>query len=122
MSTSSSALVCLVTFVGLAGSFFFSVFVQHVTPGAFAAGMTLLTGRSEVSLAIVKGALFGSSVALIAHGKVATRALTTRSGADAKARCASSRVRADIRESSDHVAGRNSPYLSTPVTSAVAEW
>ncbi len=34
----------LVIVVGLAGGFFFSVFVQHVTPGAFVAGLTLLTG------------------------------------------------------------------------------
>jgi phospholipid/cholesterol/gamma-HCH transport system permease protein len=62
----AASLVSLVTIVGLAGSFFFSVFVQHVTPGAFAAGMTLLTGYSDVILGIVKGALFGMAAALIA--------------------------------------------------------
>jgi phospholipid/cholesterol/gamma-HCH transport system permease protein len=62
----AAALVSLVTIVGLAGSFFFSVFVQHVTPGAFAAGMTLLTGLPDVILGAVKGALFGMSAALIA--------------------------------------------------------
>jgi phospholipid/cholesterol/gamma-HCH transport system permease protein len=62
----ASALVSLVTVVGLAGSFFFSVFVQHVTPGAFAGGMTLLTGAADVLLGVVKGALFGMSAALIA--------------------------------------------------------
>src|SRR6202012_5785798 len=44
----AAGVVSLVTIVGLAGSFFFSVFVKHVPPGAFAAGMTLLTGLSEV--------------------------------------------------------------------------
>ena len=34
-------LVSLVSVVGLTGGFVFSVFVQHVTPGAFAAGLTL---------------------------------------------------------------------------------
>jgi ABC-type transporter Mla maintaining outer membrane lipid asymmetry permease subunit MlaE len=115
-------LVRLVSLVGRAGSVFFSVFVEHVTLGAFAAGMTLLTGRSEMSLAIVKRALFGSSATLIAQSRVAARALTTRSGADTTARYASSRARADIRESSDHLAGDHSPSLSTPLTSGVAEW
>jgi phospholipid/cholesterol/gamma-HCH transport system permease protein len=58
--------VSLVTIVGLAGSFYFSVFVQHVTPGAFAASLTLLTGLSDVILGVVKGALFGMSAGLIA--------------------------------------------------------
>ncbi len=62
----AASLVSLVSIVGLAGSFFFSVFVQHVTPGAFAAGLTLLTGLSDVILGLVKGALFGMSAALIA--------------------------------------------------------
>ena len=62
----ATALVAVVTVVGLAGSFAFSVFVQHVTPGAFAAGLTLLTGLPEVILGVVKGALFGMSAGLIA--------------------------------------------------------
>jgi phospholipid/cholesterol/gamma-HCH transport system permease protein len=60
------SLVALVTIVGLAGSFGFAVFVQHVTPGAFAAGLTLLTGLPDVLLGLVKGALFGTAAALIA--------------------------------------------------------
>lgn len=60
------SLVSVVTMVGLAGSFLFSVFVQHVTPGAFAAGLTLLTSLSDVALGLVKGALFGMAAALIA--------------------------------------------------------
>jgi phospholipid/cholesterol/gamma-HCH transport system permease protein len=62
----AAALVSVVTVFGLAGSFFVSVFVQHVTPGAFAGGMTLLTGSADVLLGVVKGALFGMSAALIA--------------------------------------------------------
>jgi phospholipid/cholesterol/gamma-HCH transport system permease protein len=62
----AAALVSLVTVVGLAGSFFFSVFIQHVTPGAFASGMTLLTGLPDIILGVVKGALFGMSAAMIA--------------------------------------------------------
>ncbi|MGB8502021.1 MAG: ABC transporter permease [Mycobacterium sp.] len=60
------SLVSLVTLVGLAGSFVFSVFVQHVTPGAFAAGLTLLTRLPDLVLGLVKGALFGMAAALIA--------------------------------------------------------
>jgi phospholipid/cholesterol/gamma-HCH transport system permease protein len=60
------SLVSLVTIVGLAGSFLFSVFVQHVTPGAFAAGLTLLTRLPDLVLGLVKGALFGMAAALIA--------------------------------------------------------
>ncbi len=60
------SLVALVTFVGLAGSYCFVVYVQHVTPGAFAAGLTLFTGLPEVILGLVKGALFGIAAALIA--------------------------------------------------------
>jgi phospholipid/cholesterol/gamma-HCH transport system permease protein len=56
----------LVTIVGLTGSFFFSVYVQHVTPGAFAASLTLIVGLPEVITSIVKAALFGMSASLIA--------------------------------------------------------
>jgi phospholipid/cholesterol/gamma-HCH transport system permease protein len=62
----STSLVAVVTLFGLAGSFVFSVFVQHVTPGAFAAGLTLLTHLSDVILGVVKGALFGMAASLIA--------------------------------------------------------
>jgi phospholipid/cholesterol/gamma-HCH transport system permease protein len=34
----------LVVIIGILGGYFFSVFVQDVNPGAFAAGITLLTG------------------------------------------------------------------------------
>ncbi len=60
------SLVSLVTFVGLVGSFSFAVFVQNVTPGAFAAGLTLFTGLPDIILGVVKGALFGVAAALIA--------------------------------------------------------
>jgi phospholipid/cholesterol/gamma-HCH transport system permease protein len=56
----------LVTVVGLVGGFGFSVYVQHVTPGAFAAGLTLLTGAADVVVSLVKAALFGLAAGLIA--------------------------------------------------------
>jgi phospholipid/cholesterol/gamma-HCH transport system permease protein len=51
---------------GLVGGFYFSVFVQHVTPGAYAAGMTVLTRFPDVVLALTKAALFGMAAGLIA--------------------------------------------------------
>jgi phospholipid/cholesterol/gamma-HCH transport system permease protein len=56
----------VVILVGITGGFFFSVFVQHVTPGAFAAGMTLITGVGDVVISLIKAALFGLSAGLIA--------------------------------------------------------
>jgi len=52
--------------VGIAGGFVFSVFVQHVTPGAFVAGMTLLTGLPEIVISLCKAALFGMAASMIA--------------------------------------------------------
>jgi phospholipid/cholesterol/gamma-HCH transport system permease protein len=59
-------LAALVIVVGLTGGFFFSVYVQHVTPGAFVAGLTLITGTADVVIALVKATLFGLSAGLIA--------------------------------------------------------
>ena len=56
----------VVILVGIIGGFFFSVYVQHVTPGAFAAGMTLITGLPDVVIALVKAGLFGLAAGLIA--------------------------------------------------------
>ncbi|MCT7660741.1 MlaE family ABC transporter permease [Mycobacterium deserti] len=56
----------LVIITGLAGGFFFSVYIQHVTPGAFVAGLTVLTGLPELLIAIIKAGLFGLSASLIA--------------------------------------------------------
>jgi phospholipid/cholesterol/gamma-HCH transport system permease protein len=57
-----SAVVSLSTLIG---SFFFSVFVQHVTPGAFVAGLTLLTGFTDVVISLLKAGLFGLAASLI---------------------------------------------------------
>ena len=59
-------LYSVVAVVGLAGSYAFVVFVQHVTPGAFVAGMTLLTGLPQVLVSLAKALLFGLSAGLIA--------------------------------------------------------
>jgi phospholipid/cholesterol/gamma-HCH transport system permease protein len=62
----ATLLSSLVVLIGLAGGFTFSVFLQHVTPGAFVAGLTLLTGLGQVIIGIVKAALFGLAAGLIA--------------------------------------------------------
>lgn len=59
-------LYSVVAVVGLTGSYFFVVYVQNVTPGAFAAGLTLLTGLPQVVVSLVKALLFGLSAGLIA--------------------------------------------------------
>ncbi|RDH79938.1 ABC transporter permease [Mycolicibacterium moriokaense] len=52
--------------VGLLGSYFFVVYIQGVTPGAFVSGMTLLVGLPEVVISLVKATLFGMAAGLIA--------------------------------------------------------
>ncbi|EHB50322.1 protein of unknown function DUF140 [Mycolicibacterium rhodesiae JS60] len=56
----------IVTLVGLLGSFLFSVYVQNITPGAFAASLTLIVGLPEVVIAMIKAMLFGLAASLIA--------------------------------------------------------
>ncbi|WP_435673826.1 MlaE family ABC transporter permease [Mycolicibacter senuensis] len=59
-------LASLVTIVGIVGGFFFAVFFQHVTPGAFAAGLTLIVGTADVVICLIKAAIFGMTASLIA--------------------------------------------------------
>lgn len=56
----------VVVLVGLVGAFAFSVYTQHVTPGAFVAGLTLVTGVADVLLGLAKSTLFGLAAGLIA--------------------------------------------------------
>lgn len=62
----SLMLASVVTITGIVGGFFFSVFFQNVTPGAFAAGLTLLVGPAQVIVCLIKAAIFGLTAALIA--------------------------------------------------------
>jgi phospholipid/cholesterol/gamma-HCH transport system permease protein len=59
-------LTSLVIVTGLTGGYLFSVFIQHVTAGAWAAGVTLLVGSGDVIVALVKAAIFGLAASLIA--------------------------------------------------------
>jgi phospholipid/cholesterol/gamma-HCH transport system permease protein len=56
----------MVVIIGILGGYVFSVFVQDVNPGAFAAGITLLTGVPEVIISCVKALLFGLMAGLVA--------------------------------------------------------
>lgn len=62
----SLALSATVVLVGLTGAYLFCVYVQHVSPGAFVAGLTLITGPADVMIALAKAALFGLAAGLIA--------------------------------------------------------
>ncbi|WP_099023842.1 MlaE family ABC transporter permease [Mycolicibacterium palauense] len=65
-TTVSLSLAATVIIVGLAGAFFFCVFIQDVAAGAFVSGLTLLTGVGDVIVSLVKAALFGLAAGLIA--------------------------------------------------------
>jgi phospholipid/cholesterol/gamma-HCH transport system permease protein len=62
----ATLLSSIVILVGLLGSFVFSVFVQHVTPGSFVGGLTVITGVSDLIVSLIKAALFGLAAGLIA--------------------------------------------------------
>jgi phospholipid/cholesterol/gamma-HCH transport system permease protein len=55
----------LIVIVGLVGSFFFSVYLQHVSGGAFLSTLTLVTGLPEVLIATVKALSFGLIAGLV---------------------------------------------------------
>ena len=66
LTTIATLLSSVVIVVGLVGSFAFSVFVQHVTPGAFVGSLTTITHAADVVIAWIKAAIFGLSAGLIA--------------------------------------------------------
>jgi phospholipid/cholesterol/gamma-HCH transport system permease protein len=58
-----NGLVCI---SGLVGAYFFSVYVQHATPGLFVSGVTLLVGVKDFVLSEVKALVFGLIAGTIA--------------------------------------------------------
>lgn len=66
LTVNASLLNAINTIVGLVTSFFFSVYFQHVNPGSYAAGLTLLVGVTEVVIAFAKAAVFGLIAGFIA--------------------------------------------------------
>jgi len=62
----ATLLSSVVILVGLIGCFVFSVYVQHVTPGAFVASLTTITHAADLIVSWIKAAVFGLSAGLIA--------------------------------------------------------
>lgn len=56
----------IVSIVGLAGGYFFSVVLQHATPGLFISDLTLLVGSIDFITAEIKAAVFGLLAGLVA--------------------------------------------------------
>ncbi|MEB3980780.1 ABC transporter permease [Mycobacterium sp. 663a-19] len=65
ITTVSLALGGAVIMAGLVGSFVFSVYVEHVSPGGFVDHLTLLTGVGDVVVSLIKATLFGLAAGLI---------------------------------------------------------
>jgi len=51
---------------GLLGGYFFSVYLQGVTPGAYVASVPLFTGPAELAISMIKAFIFGLIAAIIA--------------------------------------------------------
>lgn len=66
----------LVITIGIVGGFFFSVFFQNVTPGAYVSSLTFVTGTPEVVISEVKACIFGLLAGLVA----CHRGLTVKGG------------------------------------------
>lgn len=67
----------LVIIVGLVGGFLFSVYLQHVSGGAFLSTLTLVTGLPELVIAVAKALSFGLIAGLVG----CYRGLTVSGGA-----------------------------------------
>lgn len=62
--------------IGLVGGFFFGVYIQNVSAGAYVSTLTLLTGLPEVLISVIKATLFGLIAGLVG----CYRGLTTAGG------------------------------------------
>jgi phospholipid/cholesterol/gamma-HCH transport system permease protein len=56
----------VVTLTGLLGSFVFSVYVQHASPGLFVSNLTLLAGAKDFLVSELKATVFGLLAGLVA--------------------------------------------------------
>jgi phospholipid/cholesterol/gamma-HCH transport system permease protein len=54
-----------VIIIGLVGGFVFGVFIQNVSPGAYVATLTLVTGLPEVLISVAKATTFGLIAGLV---------------------------------------------------------
>lgn len=62
----ATLLSSVVILVGLIGCFVFSVFIQHITAGAFVGSLTAITDLTDVAVAWAKASIFGLTAGLIA--------------------------------------------------------
>ncbi|BBX32873.1 hypothetical protein MMAG44476_08341 [Mycolicibacterium mageritense DSM 44476 = CIP 104973] len=62
--------------IGLVGGFFFGVYIQNVSAGAYVSTLTLLTGFPEVLISVIKATVFGLIAGLVG----CYRGLTTAGG------------------------------------------
>lgn len=62
--------------IGLVGGFFFGVYIQNVSAGAYVSTLTLLTGLPEVVISVLKATIFGLIAGLVG----CYRGLTTAGG------------------------------------------
>ena len=60
------ALNAIVSFAGILGGYFFSVYFQHATPGLYVSNITLLVGIPDFIAGEVKAAVFGFLAGLVA--------------------------------------------------------
>lgn len=65
-TVAATFLSAIVSSAGLTAAYFFSIYVQGVTPGAWASSLTLLVHLPDVIVGLVKAALFGLAGSLIA--------------------------------------------------------
>lgn len=65
-----------VIIIGLVGGFFFGVYIQNVSAGAYVSTLTLLTGLPEVIISVIKATIFGLIAGLVG----CYRGLTTAGG------------------------------------------
>jgi phospholipid/cholesterol/gamma-HCH transport system permease protein len=76
MSTVAMLLNGLVSMIGLVGGYFFGVYLQNISGGAYLGSLTLIVGLPEVVVATVKAFIFGLIAGLVA----CYRGLTVRGG------------------------------------------
>lgn len=66
VTTISLALSAMVILAGMTATFFFSIFIMNISPGAFVAGMTVLAGLGDFVVSEIKAVIFGLVAGLIA--------------------------------------------------------
>ena len=66
LTVNAFLLLALTILFGLAADYVFAVYFQHVTPGAFAGSLPLLTGLRQTLIGIAKATVFGATAGFIA--------------------------------------------------------